>query len=430
MEKDFKEICDEQIPQIMKVASSWNYDKAINSLINLEKLTRNGGDAISTGRVLVAIVEILFKSKNWNSLNENLIILTKKRFQLKEAVVVMIQKCIEFIDEIANKDEKLKLIENLRLITDGKIHLESERAHLTKILSLILEANGEIAKAYKIMEEVQIEAFSSIGNKEKMDFLLEQMRLSLANKDSIKTQIISKKINKNLFKNSEYHPLKFKYYGIMILLEEQTSFLNTSCHYQAVLNTELVLLSSNRRQRMMSCAILYCVLAPFDNEQSNMMLNLLKNKICDEIPNEKEILKLFLSKDLISWSKFCENYTKNLLCFSFFNLEETHGKNCWKNLRSRVIENNIRIIALFYTRIYISRLSELLSLQNEETEEFVINLIGTGTIQAKIDRPLEIIIFTKSTNGDEMLNKWSSDVRNIMDLIKKTTHLIDCVDKI
>lgn len=427
MEKAFNEICDEQIP----LFKCYEYDEALNSLMNLEKQTRNGGDAISTGRVLIAIVELIFDAKNFNSLNEFVMNLMKKRSQLNDAVVAMIQKCIEFVDRLNDKNEKLKFCETLRLVSYGKIFLEIERARITRTLSTILESNGDLVGAAKIMEEIHIEVISSIGNREKIEFLLEQMRLCLANGDSVKTQLFAKKINKNLFKNSDCKSLTFKFYAIMIELDEKKSNLNTSRHYQAVVDTEIVMISANRRQRMMSCAILYCILAPFDNEQNNMMLSLLRNKITCEIPVVKEILQLFLSKDLISWSNFCDKYKNVLLYFTFFNVDEIHGKNCWKTLRSRVIEHNIRVISTFYTRIYISRLSELLSLSNLETEEFVISLIDSGTIQAKIDRLKEIIIFTKSFNdGNAQLNSWTSDIGTIMDLIKKTTHLIDCSDKI
>lgn len=74
-----------------------------------------GGDAHSTSRVLVAIVELCFNAGNWDLLNENVVILTKKRSQIKMAVTKMVQRCCEYVDQAPDKEAKLKLMDTLRL---------------------------------------------------------------------------------------------------------------------------------------------------------------------------------------------------------------------------------------------------------------------------------------------------------------------------
>ena len=54
----------------------------------------------------------------------------------------------------------LKLIDTLRIVTAGKIYVENERARLTHRLSLIHEADDNIAEAAKIMQELQVRLFS------------------------------------------------------------------------------------------------------------------------------------------------------------------------------------------------------------------------------------------------------------------------------
>ncbi len=51
----------------------------------------------------------------------------------------------------------------------------------------------------------QVETFGSMEKKEKVEFILEQMRLCLAKKDFIRTQIISKKINIKYFDDKDTH---------------------------------------------------------------------------------------------------------------------------------------------------------------------------------------------------------------------------------
>ncbi len=43
-----------------------------------------GADAISTGRILVGVIKICFDQKKWDALNENIVLVTKRRGQLKQ----------------------------------------------------------------------------------------------------------------------------------------------------------------------------------------------------------------------------------------------------------------------------------------------------------------------------------------------------------
>lgn len=75
----------------------------------------------STGRVLVAIVQICFEAKNWAALNEHIVLLTKRRSQLKQAVAKMVQECCGYVDQLPTKELKLKFIDTLRTVTEGKV---------------------------------------------------------------------------------------------------------------------------------------------------------------------------------------------------------------------------------------------------------------------------------------------------------------------
>ena len=78
-------------------------------------------DAPSTKRVLIAIVQMCFDTEDWESLNENIMVLTKRRGQLKMAIHAMVEECCKFIDQTPNRETKLKLIATLRTATEGKV---------------------------------------------------------------------------------------------------------------------------------------------------------------------------------------------------------------------------------------------------------------------------------------------------------------------
>lgn len=84
---------------------------------------------VSTGRVLVAIVQICFEAKHWAALNEHITLLAKRRSQLKQAVVKMVQECCSYVDLMPNKETKLKLIDTLRSVTEGKVGTFTTKPH-------------------------------------------------------------------------------------------------------------------------------------------------------------------------------------------------------------------------------------------------------------------------------------------------------------
>lgn len=57
-----------------------------------------------------------------------------------------------------------------------------------------LRSTRQVDEACDIIQDVHVETYGSLDKKEKADFLLEQIRLTLAKKDFVRTIIISKKV--------------------------------------------------------------------------------------------------------------------------------------------------------------------------------------------------------------------------------------------
>ena len=78
-------------------------------------------DAISTGRILECIVELCIQASDWSKLNEYLLVMSKKRGQLKQATTKMVQQACQAIDQTPDKKTKIGLIDTLRTVTAGKV---------------------------------------------------------------------------------------------------------------------------------------------------------------------------------------------------------------------------------------------------------------------------------------------------------------------
>ncbi|GBP33610.1 26S proteasome non-ATPase regulatory subunit 12 [Eumeta japonica] len=392
MEVDYSTTCDEKIPMWKSWASKGRVQEAIDQLLSLEKQTRTGADMASTSRILMAIVQIFYEAKNWTALNDHIVLLSKRRSQLKQAVVRMVQECCTYVDKTPDKETKIKLIETLRTITEGKIYVEVERARLTHILAKIREEEGNVAEAAKIIQELQVETYGSMDKREKVELILEQMRLCLAIKDYIRTQIISKKINTKFFEEEDTQKLKEKFYRLMIAVDQHNgSYLSVCRHFRA--------LGTAGGSDALIGSVVFLILAPYDNEQADLTHRLNEDKELDKLPEYKQLLGLFINPEIIRWNSLCTNYEKMLKSTHFFDSADEKGQERWNDLKNRVVEHNIRIMSMYYTRITLRRMSELLGLGAAEAEEALSQLVVSGVVRAKIDRPAGIVHFRFTEGG-------------------------------
>lgn len=295
-------------------------------------------------------MKLCYEANDFNALNEQIVNLTKRRSQIKQSVTKMIQECCTFVDLIKDKETQLKYIETLRTVTAGKIYVEVERARLTLKLAHMKEADGKTEEAANILQELQVETFGSMEKREKVELILEQMRLCLAKKDFVRTQIISKKIQIKYFEEAGMEELKFKYYNLMIELDlNEDAYLNICKHYMAIYNTASVKEDSQKRSSILKSCVVYIILAPFDNEQSDLINRLKLDKVMSEIPDYLEILKLFTTWELISWnqweasvSQLLRNGKKTVELEAeptgVFSSTELGNKR-WSDLKNRVVEH-------------------------------------------------------------------------------------------
>lgn len=443
MEVDYTSNCDEKIPEAKALGEQGKVKEAVESLMLLEKQTRTGGDAHSTSRVLVALVEICFDGSDLELLNETVVVLTKKRSQIKMAVTKMVQKCCEYVDKIPDKETKLKLMDTLRTVTAGKIYVEVERARLTHKLALMKEGEGDIEAAATAMQEMAVETYGSMERKEKVEIILEQMRLCLLRKDHTRTQIISKKISTKFFDGGKHNELKLKYYRLMIELDGyESKFMNICKHYLAIFRTEEPdeeegkekkvkdesVKAADEAAKLLSLrhAVLFLVLAPHDNEQHDMLYRIRGEVMLKQAPLYSQLLKLFSIGELIKWSGLVGIFETELRDGEtdvFRRGEE--GEKRWTELRHRVVEHNIRMMAKYYTRVKLDRMAELLDLAEKECESFLCALVVSGSVVGRIDRLAGIVTFGEPPQHADTLNQWLGSVHQLMALVNKTTHLIN-----
>ena len=111
-----------------------------------------------------------------------------------------------------NREEKYNLLNTLREASDGKMFLEREYANCTRQLCEMMEEDGKVDEATKIIQEIQIETYGSLQTVEKVDFILYQMKLVLIRRDFVRCQILSRKISKRHLNEKGLERQKIEYF--------------------------------------------------------------------------------------------------------------------------------------------------------------------------------------------------------------------------
>ncbi|CAK7215148.1 proteasome regulatory particle subunit [Sporothrix bragantina] len=467
-EKDFSKETAKAIADAESTAQSGgdSVREAIDKLALLEKQTRQASDLASTSKILVAIVTICKDAGDWSLLNDQVLVLSKKHGQLKQAITRMVQTVISFLSETPSLEVKLSVIEAVRTVTEGKIFVEVERARVTKMLSDIKKKQGDLKAATDILCELQVETFGSMSRREKTEFILAQVALCIEVGDWTQAGILSRKIStkflsRKLLKQKDdkkdgkkeekkkdetavgetddaeeddVTDLKLRYYEQQVILaKHEDKYLDVCKHFRQVLDTDAVENDPAKLHPVLQRIIYFVILAPYDNEQHDLLERIARDTRNSQVPKDAELLKLFTVQELMRWPEVAKFFGPHLCESDVFDADkpaddddddDKKAKQRWQDLRKRVIEHNVRVVSKYYTRIRMERLTQLLDLTADETEKYISELVTSKTIYAKIDRPARIVSFAKPRDADDILNDWSYDMKSLLGLLERIDHLI------
>ncbi|THH17768.1 hypothetical protein EUX98_g9060 [Antrodiella citrinella] len=452
-EKDYSKEVDAILPEARSLAEASKLQEALDKLFALEKQTRNASDLSSTTRLVKEISQLNYDARDYELLNTGIQTLSKKHGQLKVAIQEMVEQAIGWLEEIKARDgqEKwLQLIETLRTVTEGKLFLETPRARVTLLLSKYHESliksptqtdpttKDCLQTASDLLNDLQVETYSSMERREKTEFILEQMRLLIALarvKDSekpagdkkdimgggegewVKVRVGGRKVNEGFLAEKANEDLKLKYYNMMIEYAlNQSEYLDAAKYYYKIWETASIKEDENGRGReALEHIVYYIVLAPHDNEQSDMLHRLHNDPALLRLDLQYALVKCFTTQELMRWPGIEQIYGPNLRQTDVFTSDKL-----WEDLHIRVIEHNIRIVAKYYTRITLPRLTTLLDLTPEQAEETLARLVVSGTIWARVDRPTGVVNFRGGKSAEDVMNDWSSDMQRLLSLVEKT----------
>lgn len=111
------------LKETTELAQNSRLTEALEQLFIIEKQTRTSADLSSNTKILVQIISLCYHQNEFKLLNENIVLLSKKRALLKQAITDMVHEAATYVDLIQDMTLKLELIDTLRTVTDGKVNI-------------------------------------------------------------------------------------------------------------------------------------------------------------------------------------------------------------------------------------------------------------------------------------------------------------------
>lgn len=422
---------------------------ALALLAALEKRCRVGNDTPSLVRVCEASLLLCREADDSEALLATLKTLSTRRSQKSKAVASLVSTCLPWVVDVdgdgftplpaSGGDDAAKardaLVEELRKITDGKMYLEAERARLTRTAAVLREAAGDVAGAADVLQEVHVETYGSISKREKIEFILEQMRLTLAKKDYVRAYIVSGKIKRAQLDEEGMAERKVKFYDLLtVYYKHEKEALQLAKCYHAIYSTASVQEDEPRWREALTNAVVFLCLSEYSSEVKDMMERVNLDARLEKIPECKETLAKYLKDEIIHYPLPHQATLESVPAFADGETTEDDDdadgggktmKEHWhETFRTRVVQHNLRVTSLYYRQIHTSRLAQLLSLTPAETEKHISQMVSNGTLYAKIDRPKDVVRFMKKRSEEEVLSDWGADIKTLLGLVEETTYLI------
>jgi 26S proteasome regulatory subunit N5 len=433
---------------------------ALAILAALEKRCRLGNDAPSLVKVCEASLDLCHDVGDPEALLGTLKTLTTRRSQKTKAIAALVHRCLPWVVDVdadgftplphegmmGGEAARDALVEELRSITDGKMYLEAERARLTRTMAIIKERKGDASGAADVLQEVHVETYGSLSKREKVEFILEQMRLTLLKRDYIRSYIVSNKVKRGVLDEEGMAELKVKFYSLLAkyYAHEKDAFELAKCHHN-IYSTPTVQEVEPRWREALTNSVVFLCLSEYSNEVKDMMERINLDPRLDKIPECRDAVSAYLRNEIIHYPlpyqdalesasgivDACEvddgappGGTIDIIGSSSSSLSKSSREHWHETFHSRIIEHNLRVTSIYYRRIRTSRLSTLLNLDVDATERHISHMVSTGMVYAKIDRPKDEVRFMKKRCEEEVLSDWASDIGKLLGLVEETTYLI------
>jgi 26S proteasome regulatory subunit N5 len=136
------------------------------------------------------------------------------------------------------------------------------------------------------LQDVHVETYGSLSKKEKVEFILEQMRLTLGKQDYVRAAIVAGKISKKQLKEENMEEYKVKFYTLMAESHRHDKdAFSLAKDYHAIYSTPQILNDDAKWKEALQNTVLFLALSPYSNEQQDMMNRINLDSNLENLPS-------------------------------------------------------------------------------------------------------------------------------------------------
>lgn len=243
------------------------------------------------------------------------------------------------------------------------------------------ETNENIDEAAKILQDVQVETYGSMDTREKLEFIMYQMKIMIKKKDMIRLLIVSRKLSKKSFVEENLEDLQIVYNCYLYILHHSNKeYINSAASLLVILDllikdplpTVLNPLPESldpihhfeprvpldNLDHIFALVLFYTLQSPTSAEKSTMLKNLhTDNKYSRFLSNNgqlKNLLDHYRNSNLIS-TDIANFGAPN--CVIYQDANESSAEENRTLLRKNLIKHNVAVTGVFYKRARLVRLA-------------------------------------------------------------------------
>ena len=407
--------------------------------------------------------------------------------QVQSAMVAESAKVIRDEDSSSGltRDQRLAFLKRLKFLTEGKIHVDLDHARFTVELARLLEEDGgALREASDMLYAIQVETVTTMPRLEKITNIVKQLQVSLDLRDSTRAVMLSRKLNPRALAKDDTRAQKIEYFWLMaehferqvdtmpaaymaiakcwmeiyrtipasfsegataayVRPTDHASVFSSAAKSSFIFEAKAQSNYPRSQSHALSMAVAALLITPhcsakdiddcgecvaFEKELQKKtdrpawMAELAELKdVATDHATLQRVLHAFGSHDLIRTSPSMLADVETLLAEHPFLVGVESRSTA---LMSRLSEHDIFTVSGYYTRVGLSRLAALVGLTKEQTEAFLLSLVTTKTIYAKIDRVDDVVVFEHVQNPVDIAEAWNERVDHAAALVDRVCHLV------
>ena len=136
-----------------------------------------------------------------------------------------------------------------------------------------------------MLQEVHVETYGSLSKKDKIEFILEQMRLTLAKKDFVRAAIVAGKVQKKQLAEESMETYKVQFYELLTIYHRhEKDALQLAKDYHSIYSTPHILKDEAKWTVALQASVLFLALSEHGNEQQDLMNRVSLDENLEKIP--------------------------------------------------------------------------------------------------------------------------------------------------